>query len=175
MIQFRKDFYQIIDLRLPTCQLGCAEGRYDAEILTWGGTKHYMVDNWATIPNVVGQGAFPQHQHDRCYREAMSKVRKYGDRVHVLKGMTKDMAQFVPDESLGFLYLDADHNYEGCLDDLKTWYQKVVKGGIVGGHDYLSPDYGVNKAVTEFAELMGLEIFTLHENRMEDAGFYFIK
>jgi len=175
MITYRSEFHKIIDLTLPTCELGCAEGLFDDEILGWGVPKHYMVDNWATIPNVIGQGAFPQTKHDKCYKEAMARVRKHGDRVHVLKGMTSDMAKFVPDNSLGFLYLDADHNYEGCLNDLITWYPKVVKGGIVGGHDYLSPDYGVNKAVNEFAELMDLKIYTLHENRIEDAGFYFIK
>jgi len=122
MIEFRKHFYKIIDLTLPTCELGCAEGLFDDEILGWGSPKHYMVDNWATIPNVIGQGNFPQHLHDKCYREAMARVRKHGDRVHVLRGMTSDMAKFVPDNSLGFLYLDADHNYEGCLNDLINWY-----------------------------------------------------
>lgn len=39
------------------------------------------------------------------------------------------------DESIDFLFIDADHRYEPFVSDLKAWYPKVKKGGIICGHD----------------------------------------
>jgi hypothetical protein len=58
------------------------------------------------------------------------------------------------------------------MDDLKAWLPKVKKGGIVAGHDYLNPDYGVNQAVKDFAGDK-YTVHTIHENKMVDAGFWF--
>ena len=82
------------------------------------------------------------------------------------------MFHSVPDNSLGLLYLDAGHDYDSVMGDLVTWYPKVVKGGVIAGHDFLNPAYGVNRAVMEFAQS---EVFTISENKNEDAGFLFIK
>ena len=54
------------------------------------------------------------------------------------------------DKSLDFVFIDADHRYEGVLADIKAWLPKVRDGGIIAGHDY---DWeGVFKAVNEMFE-----------------------
>jgi len=39
------------------------------------------------------------------------------------------------DESLDFVYIDADHSYNGISVDLECWIPKVRIGGIISGHD----------------------------------------
>lgn len=174
-IKHRSELYKIIDLSLPVAELGCAEGYFSADILSWGVKKLYMVDNWATIPNQKGDGGYDQNWHDQNYDKAIERVSKYNGRVKILRGMTTEMASNVPNESLGMVYLDADHSYEGVMKDLVAWYPKVVKGGIVAGHDFLMSHYGVNRAVHEFADPYHLEVHTVPENKPDDAGFYFTK
>ena len=76
-------------------------------------------------------------------------------------------ANLVADDSLDFVFIDADHSYESVLDDIILWYPKVKSGGIIAGHDYnlaefevwstheqktwmMIPHPGVVKAVNEF-------------------------
>jgi hypothetical protein len=89
------------------------------------------------------------------------------------------LSELFEDNSLDFVYIDANHTYEGVKEDIKYWYPKVKPGGLLLGHDYLpndmynderkdipiylyannNPDelnyagmFGVNPAVNEFAE-----------------------
>ena len=64
---------------------------------------------------------------------------------------TSAAAQFA-DNSLAFVYLDANHYYEYVKQDLEAFYPKVMVGGMLAGHDFAQGfDYGVIRAVTEFA------------------------
>ena len=52
------------------------------------------------------------------------------------------------DESVRFVFIDADHSYDAVLSDLKEWWPKLRKGGIFAGHDYGVKAWpGVKRAV----------------------------
>lgn len=53
-----------------------------------------------------------------------------------------------PHTKLDFIFIDGDHSYERCYEDLNLWYNKVRPGGIFAGHDFSLP--GVNKALHQF-------------------------
>ncbi len=62
-------------------------------------------------------------------------------------------ASEVEDESLDFVFIDADHSYEGCSADLKAWVPKVKESGFVSGHDFenhVFPKWGVRQALIDF-------------------------
>lgn len=168
------DLVKELDLHGDVAELGCAEGYFADELLRAGASRLYMIDNWATIPNIKGDGNFPQHWHNANYDKAMNRIKPYQERVVVLRGLTTWAVQFVPDESLAMLYLDASHDYDAVLNDLNLYMPKVVDGGIIAGHDFVNPAYGVKEAVEEFCRGK-YEIFVIHERKPEDAGFYFIK
>jgi hypothetical protein len=175
MIRYRAELPKLVkELGLPLigAELGVAEGYFANDLLTNGLEKLYMVDAWATL-NVSGDGASPQSWHDKNMNDALKRVSKHGDKAVICRGLTTDMCHLVPDKSLGLLYLDAGHSYEAVMADLKAWFPKVVDGGIIAGHDYLSPQYGVFDAVRDFTAGR-FQIYTIHENSKEDAGFMFI-
>lgn len=68
------------------------------------------------------------------------------------------------DNSLDFVFIDADHSYESVKKDLEAWYPKMKKGSIFSGHDYAPYDDhnhpGVKKAVDEFCNLHNLKLNT---------------
>jgi predicted O-methyltransferase YrrM len=39
-------------------------------------------------------------------------------------------------ETLDFVYIDANHDYDSVMVDICLWYPKIRKGGILAGHDY---------------------------------------
>ena len=43
---------------------------------------------------------------------------------------------FFEDERLDFVFIDANHSYEACLEDIRLWFPKVKPNGVIAGHDY---------------------------------------
>lgn len=64
-----------------------------------------------------------------------------------IKLSTTEAHEYIADGELSFCFIDADHTYEGVLLDIKNWRKKIMKGGILAGHDFYWD--GVNKAVKE--------------------------
>jgi len=176
-VKYRIQLPQLVkELGLPSIgvEVGVAEGNSSYDFLDNGLEKLYSVDAWQTL-NQRGDGGYEQEWHDANYNKAVKHLSKWGDRSVILRGLSSEMAKHVPDNSIGLLYLDGDHSYEGVKRDLNDWFHKVVKGGIIAGHDYLVTDYGVHQAVNEFALTLKSKVYTIPENKPVDAGFYFIK
>jgi predicted O-methyltransferase YrrM len=47
------------------------------------------------------------------------------------------------------VYIDASHEYENVLADIKAWFPKVKKGGFICGDDFSNDWPGVVRAVNE--------------------------
>lgn len=168
---------ELISLLPPNpvgCELGCAEGLFSRDLLVAGFSTLYMVDVWNHIPNVKGDANSPQQWHDANFENVKKLVAPFGDKAVILRGLTTEMAGFVPYSSLDLLYLDAGHLKEEVAADLDTWFPSVKIGGVIAMHDYLMPEYGVREAAEEFCKQYGFEIHIIPETELKDAGAYFI-
>lgn len=96
--------------------------------------KLYLIDIWEEMPD--------NHLH-------VCKMFEKTKNVKILK-MASEEAAVAVIEQLHFCYIDADHTYGRVKEDIELWYPKMVKGGILGGHDWLSYK-SVRKAVTDWA------------------------
>jgi hypothetical protein len=80
-----------------------------------------------------------------------------GDKVTIHSPMSSvDASKLYEDESLDFVFLDADHSYEGVRSDIEAWLPKVKRGGIFAGHDFAHYFPGVMRAVLERFAQVGL-------------------
>lgn len=172
MITTRAKLYEIIDLSLPGAEIGVASGVFSLEILQWGIKKLYMVDVWDYTPDIKGMASDQLTDHPQNYKDAAERVK---DLPGVLmKGRSVEIAKQIPDNSLGFVYIDACHYYNEVMEDLKAWVPKLVYGGVCALHDFGSTDYGVNKAAKEFTNGKYV-LHTLKEDgKIENMGAYFI-
>ena len=79
---------------------------------------------------------------------------------------TTDVLKAFTDNIFDMIYIDADHSYEGVLNDLINAYHKIKNGGYIMGHDYEhnmhktnnSYNFGVKQAVDEFCREYNQEI-----------------
>ncbi len=89
-------------------------------------------------------------------RECADNIREAGvaDAVTLVQARTDEAADnwSLP---IDFLYIDADHSYEGCLADLERWWPYVRQGGVLAGDDYGDACPGVKRAWDEFAARHG--------------------
>jgi len=75
-------------------------------------------------------------------------------------------AAMYADNSLDFVFIDADHTYESITSDIQSWLPKVKIGGIISGHDYNHPP--VKQAVHELLNVFGV-------NNTEGAPWWSVK
>lgn len=109
-----------------------------------------------------------------------------GDQFNLNKGSSESISKLADDESLDWVYIDADHHYAEVKNDIEIWYKKVRSGGIIAGHDYCKYQYpwdntpfGVIQAVDEFCKKNGYKVQlttkdTVYEG-VEFKSWYFIK
>lgn len=95
---------------------------------TWKGSEQmYDPSNGAYDELLIKNGTiFPQ------FISNMKPV------IHVINPIEMDSvkASFLyEDDSLDFVFIDAEHKYEFIIQDIKHWLTKVKKGGIIAGHD----------------------------------------
>lgn len=69
-------------------------------------------------------------------RFVCDKSRTYGGRGTIYKMQTAEAAALVPDGSLDFVFVDADHSTEGVSRDIEIWRSKLCPGGWMIGHDF---------------------------------------
>jgi hypothetical protein len=64
-------------------------------------------------------------------------------------------AALFADDSVHFAFIDAAHDYESVLRDIRAWLPKIRKGGILAGHDL--PHGPVRQAVEHVFGTKGYE------------------
>lgn len=130
-------------------EIGCAKGVTTRKLLRNCRELHlYAVDLWGPVPDEVGGGDrykgwnFPQVKSE--FDHAINYFKK---RVTVLQGISWEMADRVKDGSLDFIFIDACHEYESVVKDIRAWTPKLKDRGMISGHDC---NYeGVLKAINE--------------------------
>ena len=73
---------------------------------------------------------------NEVYPDAVNNLSPYKGAT-IIRQFSTEAAKLIPDNWLDFVYIDGDHGYQPCLDDINAWAPKVRKGGIVSGHDYI--------------------------------------
>lgn len=151
-------------------EIGVERGKYSQEIL-YTADKLFCVDLWKNYPG------YREHVSDTEYEEIFQdcKRRLAGRDVTFIRLDSVIAAEKFTDGSLDFLYLDAAHDYDSVLADIKAWYPKVRPGGIIAGHDWVKKkDFGVIKAITDFAKSIGVEEITVWKGD-KSPSFHFVK
>jgi len=141
-------------------EIGVWEGRLSTHLL-----RHlpelslYMIDSWqAPEPDSryarTGdlKAVLPQSEFDKAKNEAFQRTEFAANRRRILHMTSVEAAKLVRGNTLDFIFIDADHSYEGVAEDLRAWVPKVCVGGIVSGHD-IHWD-GVHQAVHEYLDTM---------------------
>jgi hypothetical protein len=133
----------------------------------WEGRKLYSIDPWFEFPpdQYVDISNLAQSHQDGFYEETVNRLKKFGDRSVILREKSEDAIHKFQDGQLDFAYIDAQHSYEAVARDIRLWWPKVKRKGILCGHDYINDGeypfgtFGVKKAVNEFISRRKLEFF----------------
>lgn len=145
------------------------------------------------IPNLKLFGVDPYKQHpqasyayhaairnwdpqylENCKRQCLKRMN--GRNFTLLQGFSEDVVKRIEDNSLDFLYIDADHSYDFVMQDIILWGRKIRKGGIISGHDYYydeSPSSRrakVTQAVNDYTRVHNIEFYITDEDHTAHLG-----
>jgi hypothetical protein len=159
VVRGREILKRLPDGPVKGAEIGVFAGALSAELLKRKDLTLLMVDSWAGAENsdyIGDSGDFhaglTQAEQDRYCEATKQSVKFAGARGWIMRRPSLEAAALVEDGFLDFVFIDADHSYEGCRADIQAWMPKLKPGGLLSGHDYDNPDFqkfGVKRAVDE--------------------------
>lgn len=158
-------FLNKLNLTTKGVELGSFKGEFAKTILSGWKGKLFMVDVWRPMSNEEYDDISNHKNHIDAYSIAMGNIKGFESRGFMLRMDGNEASKLFADESLDFVYIDANHTYEAVKEDLNNWYRKVKSGGLIMGHDYL-PDY-----FYEGKEEKNQALYTFPDGKPEQAKY----
>ena len=170
-IKHRDQIIKYIEtLNSPTiCEVGTRNGDYFYNALfAENCSAGIMVDVWRNTEDInQNDSDYTQDQLDEQYKKVFKRTMNYAN-VRIIREFSDKACDFFEDETFDFVYIDADHSYNGCLRDLNCWYPKVKRGGILAGHDFIEPELCKRMGhITTFGVVQALHDFLSNNNLKE--------
>ncbi len=166
LIRAREDFGELLNRRGligDAAEIGVQRGLFSRTLLDhWKGKRLHLVDPWQHFSDGYEDiGNVSDAEHEACLQAAKDNLAAHSGRYQIHRKRSLDAVADFADESLDFVYVDANHSYQDSLDDMLAWFPKVKPGGLFAGHDYLdgqlsAGDFGVKSAVRAFECRTGL-------------------
>lgn len=139
-------------------EVGVAFGGHAEAILEQTNVETlYGIDPYEHIEGYDDVLNLPQAGFESMFWYMAGRLSRFGRYVHI-----RERSAVAAQRAVGncdFVYIDADHSYNGVLQDLTLWTPKVRDGGIIAGHDYGGEKTpGVKAAVDQFCKAYRLPL-----------------
>lgn len=159
-------------------EVGVLMGRNSFRLLNYSKLRTlYCIDPWIEFMQedyIDSLGNVPNKRQNSRYLITVMRLSEFLTRAVILRMTSKTSVKLFKENSLDFVYIDANHSYEACKQDINLWWPKVSIGGIFSGHDYKNTDtFGVKRAVDEFAAKHEQKLYTTAE--VDSPSWYIIK
>jgi len=157
-------WFRMLDFKIGA-EIGVAYGEYSKLICEINPQcKVFGVDSWSPYKGYTDyqrQSTFSKME-DQARKRMNDYIKR--DRYQIIKKFSTDAAieDFV-DNSLDFVYIDANHEDPFVTQDIIEWSKKVRSGGIVAGHDYVKikrsqkGNWGVKDAIDNYVKINNIK------------------
>lgn len=139
-------------------EIGTDRGGYAKDICErYPELKLYTIDPWKAYTE--GPEEKSQFEVDEIYKIAQATLEPYKNCTIIRETSIEAVKRFNAN-SIDFVFIDGNHEYEYVYQDIVEWTKIVRPGGIVSGHDYREDKvrkYGVIEAVNRYIEENDIE------------------
>ena len=144
-------------------EVGTAQGKFLRSLCFENPTmKFYAVDPWLVYEGYPDVQAPEMNRIIKGFPIYMAPYSNY----EVIKKYSMDAVKDFEDNSIDFVYIDANHEDPYVTQDITEWTKKVKSGGIVAGHDYITKeldgfhwDWDVVTAVNKYVKKNKIKYF----------------
>ena len=148
-------------------EIGVRKGRFSARLCqAIPDLELLCIDLWDAYYHFTAESG---QSHYEFAKEALAKYN-----ATLIRAKSVDAVRDVPDASLDFVYIDADHRFDYVMEDLIAWGRKVRPGGIISGHDYYRfRNAGVVPAVDVYTHCHYIDEWFITDEK--EASFFWVK
>jgi hypothetical protein len=158
------------------CEVGVRRGEHLRNLLVPCVAEAVAVDMWRETGKRSENDACLSQEELDAQCESVGNIDR---RVLVNRAPSILAAMSYPPEHFDFVYIDADHTESAVAADLRVWWPRVRRGGVLAGHDYYEVSavcadgteltFGVVAAVNRFVTENNLQL------RVDADGDWFIE
>lgn len=108
-------------------------------------SKLYLIDPYDKV-------SCKYFDYDRVidFSLCVTRLKKFSNKIKYIKMYSNRAKNLFSNGELDFVYIDGDHSFKGCLEDIRNYFPLIKKHGIIGGHDFCMNYKGVTQAVIKF-------------------------
>lgn len=145
-------------------EIGVWKGEFSEVILDKLSPKlFYMVDPWKYMENYSdrwygGTWATSQKDMDNIFEEICLKFKNQP--VKIIRDFSDNLLNHIPEETLDWVYIDGNHDYEFVLNDLTISKKLLKHNGLIVGDDYIRGN-DIHTALDTFTSNFKLEYKTI--------------
>lgn len=117
-------------------EIGVYKGEFTKQLCE-AGLKVYGIDPWG---NSRSEKRYPEYRsrQDFLFEHTQRTLAPYlkSGQCELIRQCSMEAVRHFKNETLDFIYIDADHRFRFIAEDLYEWPWRVRSGGVVSGHDY---------------------------------------
>lgn len=154
----RDKLLEYLPKQSTVAEIGVARGLYSKKIIEYTNPNMlYLIDGWKNIDlGYPDKNMVLDSEHNKRYIN-LQKLYYNNPKVKFIRLLSLDAVQIFNKQFFDWIFIDADHSYQGCLNDLLAYDTLVKDDGLIVGHDYIPEDkgkkgFGVTKAVHDFVK-----------------------
>ena len=154
-------------------EIGVARGAFSAQLSDVCKPSYLaLVDPWHEQDTKIyysDSNNAAQTEQDRRYQNVAQRFAsdQPGRECKVLRKYSAEATKEFRDQFFDWVFIDGNHSYDACLEDLRLWAPKVQADGLICGHDFAvhssarQARYGVVEAVQTFVSETGFGLAAL--------------
>lgn len=157
----RDDMLRGLNLSGIGIEIGVKKGIFSRRIIENTNLYMYLLDAWRYFDSGYIDLANAENQTQiKRMGFTVNHLLPFEGRFTIIRDTSENGSKIFQDNFFDFVYIDGNHSYKACLQDLELWYPKLKSGGIFSGHDYtnIPPSIEVKRAVDEFASKYDIKI-----------------
>jgi hypothetical protein len=162
-------------------ELGVFRGEFAKILRQEWKNELFLIDCWTHQSNNYVDYSNQQQSVQDSYYNFVCESFRDDNKVEIIKDFSENAVGKFPDGFFDWIYIDANHSYDAVLADLRMWYPKVRKGGMLAGHDFFdgilnnNTVFGVESAVRKFCSELDVNLMDTQEPKEFFPSWYFIK
>eukprot|EP00927_Polykrikos_kofoidii_P086328 TRINITY_DN9636_c0_g1_i1.p1 TRINITY_DN9636_c0_g1~~TRINITY_DN9636_c0_g1_i1.p1 ORF type:complete len:256 (-),score=13.93 TRINITY_DN9636_c0_g1_i1:90-857(-) len=141
--------------------------------ITMWPIRYYLVDTWVQwleAAHWLAPGNVDNSKQSENMKTCIDRLLPFWPHVSFLQLTTQEAAKVFANSSLGFVYVDARHDFCAVKEELELYWPKLRIGGVMAGDDYYERTYsdvcadgtpvsgGLAEAVRMFAKSKGIGV-----------------